>query len=85
MCLERDITMRRRSKSDTDLQITFKLFLANKCRIVESEVKKKIKTLNYYPAIIVSRADNFVKHLRKLPINNPKPDLLNINTCTKFG
>ena len=30
-------------------------------------------------------ADNSFKHWRKLPISNPKPDLLNINACTKFG
>ena len=32
----------------------------------------------------ISRADNFVKILRNLPIKNPKPDLHNINAHTKF-
>ena len=31
------------------------------------------------------RADNSVKNWWNLPINNPKPDLHNINTHTKFG
>ena len=30
------------------------------------------------------RADNSVKHWQNLPTSNPKSDLLNINTCTKF-
>ena len=33
----------------------------------------------------MSRADISVKHWWNLPISNPKPDLLNINACTKFG
>ena len=33
----------------------------------------------------MSRADNSVKNRRNLPNSNPKPDLLNINACTKFG
>ena len=33
----------------------------------------------------VSRADNSVKIWRNLPISNPKPDLLNVNTYSKFG
>ena len=33
----------------------------------------------------MSWADNSVKHWRNLPISNPKPDLLHINACTKFG
>ena len=33
----------------------------------------------------LSRADNFVKNWRNLPINNPKPDLHNINADTQFG
>ena len=33
----------------------------------------------------VSRADNFVKIWRILPISNLKPDLYNINAHTKFG
>ena len=31
------------------------------------------------------RADIFVKNWRNLPINNPKPDLQNINAYTEFG
>ena len=33
----------------------------------------------------VSRADNFVKIWRNLPISNPKPDLLDGNAYSKFG
>ena len=33
----------------------------------------------------MSWADNSVKNLWNLPINNPKPDLLNINAYTKFS
>ena len=33
----------------------------------------------------VFRADNSVKNWRNLPINNPKPDLHNINAHTEFG
>ena len=33
----------------------------------------------------VSQADNSVKIWRNLPISNPKQDLYNINTHTKFG
>ena len=33
----------------------------------------------------VSRADNSVKFGRNLPISNSKPDLLNVNTYSKFG
>ena len=33
----------------------------------------------------VSWADNSVKIWRNLPINNPNPDLLNVNACSKFG
>ena len=33
----------------------------------------------------VSRADNSVKNWRNLPINNPKPDLHNINAHTQFN
>ena len=33
----------------------------------------------------VSRADNYVKIWRNLPISNPKPDIHNINAHTKFG
>ena len=32
----------------------------------------------------VSRADNSIKNWRNSPISNPKPDLHNINTHTKF-
>ena len=32
----------------------------------------------------VSRADNSVKIWQKLPISNPKPDLLNVNANSKF-
>ena len=32
-----------------------------------------------------SRADNLFKNRRNLPISNPKPDLLNNYTHTKFG
>ena len=32
----------------------------------------------------VSRADNSVKIQRKLPISNPKPDLLIVNAYSKF-
>ena len=32
----------------------------------------------------VSRADNSVEIWRKLPISNPKPDLLNVNAYSKF-
>ena len=32
----------------------------------------------------VSRADNSENILRNLPISNPKPDLLNVNTYSKF-
>ena len=32
----------------------------------------------------VSRADNSVNILQNLPINNPKPDLLNVNAYSKF-
>ena len=39
----------------------------------------------WYHATIELRADNSVKHLLNLPISNPKPDLLHINACTKFG
>ena len=30
-------------------------------------------------------ADNYVRNWKNLPISNPKPDLYNINTHTKFG
>ena len=33
----------------------------------------------------VSWADNSVKIWWNLPINNPKPDIYNINAYTKFG
>ena len=33
----------------------------------------------------ISRADNSVGNWQNLPINNPKPDLHNIKTHTKFG
>ena len=33
----------------------------------------------------MSQADNSVKHWRNFPNSNPKPDLLHINACTKFG
>ena len=33
----------------------------------------------------LSRADNVIKIWRNSPISNPKPDLHNINTNTKFG
>ena len=33
----------------------------------------------------VSRADNSVNILRNLPVNNPKPDLLNVNAYRKLG
>ena len=33
----------------------------------------------------LSRADNSVNNWRNMPINNPKPDLHNINAHTKFG
>ena len=33
----------------------------------------------------MSRADNSVKIWWNLPINNPKPDLLNVNAYNKFG
>ena len=33
----------------------------------------------------VSRADNSVKIWRNLPISNSKPDLLTVNTYSKFG
>ena len=33
----------------------------------------------------VSRADNYIKNWRNLPISNPKADLHNINAHTKFG
>ena len=33
----------------------------------------------------MSQADNSVKIWQNLPINNPKPDLHNINAHTKFG
>ena len=33
----------------------------------------------------VSRADNYIKNWRNLPISNPKPDLINVNACSKFG
>ena len=33
----------------------------------------------------VSRADNFVKNWRNLPISNPTPELHNINALPKFG
>ena len=32
----------------------------------------------------VSRADNSVKIGQKLPISNPKPDLLNVNAYSNF-
>ena len=32
----------------------------------------------------VSRAGNSVKTWRNLPINNPKPDLLNVNAYSMF-
>ena len=33
----------------------------------------------------VSQADNSVKIQLNLPINNPNPDLLNVNAYSKFG
>ena len=48
-----------------------------------SHINKNVKL--YYPAIIVSRADNSVKHWRNLPISNPKPDIHNIKAHIKFG
>ena len=33
----------------------------------------------------VSQADNSIKNWQNSPISNPKPDLLNVNTYSKFG
>ena len=33
----------------------------------------------------VSQADNSINILGNLPINNPKPDLLNVNANSNFG
>ena len=41
---------------------------------------------NYRPETKISaRADNYAKNWRNLPINNPKPDLHNINAHIKFA
>ena len=55
-------------------------------KIILFHLRRTVVLLNKKrTAIIESRADNSVKHWLNLPISNPKPDLLNINACTKFG
>ena len=44
-----------------------------------------LKLLSWKENTNVLRADNSTKHWQNLPISNPKPDLYNINACTKFG
>ena len=44
-----------------------------------------LKLLSRNENMGMSRADNSVKIRRNLPISNSKPDLLNVNTYSKFG
>ena len=79
ICIKCQILFTGKNKKNINLSST---------ELAHRMVKVKIiKTLNTLPllAIIVSQADNSVKHWQNLPISNPKTDFHNINAHIKFG
>ena len=71
-----------------DCQIT----ILNQILIISMHIESLVKRPCYLLKLSsrnenmgVSWADNSVKICRNLPISNSKPDLLNVNTYSKFG